>query len=144
MIKLPLIALFFSLGSALVSAQSLEAVVAIGDKAACTVADLKAMSQAFVDAFPEDLDLALRLEKALAKYKDAQKLTKAKAAFVAAKSLKVRSSLFFLLIPWERYAFRAFVVDGIFSSVSSGGDVMSGLDLMDFVSAVSMKYGVTQ
>jgi hypothetical protein len=34
------------------------------------------------------------------------------------------------------------VVDGVFSSTSSGGDVMSGVELLDFITMVSRKYVV--
>lgn len=127
--------------SAGLAAQSLESVMTISGKSVCTISDMSTMIPAFIDAFPEDTGLAARLKQALSAYKPEKTLTKAWASFVAAKSFRIRSSFFFVLIPLERYAFRALVVDGIFSSSSSGGETMNGSDLMDFVSAVSQKYG---
>ncbi len=34
------------------------------------------------------------------------------------------------------------VVDGVFSSTSSGADVMNGVELLDFITTVSQKYVV--
>ncbi len=124
------------------AAQSLETIVALEAKAACTMADLSSMSQAIVDAVPGNSGLASRLKLGLAAFKPGRPLTKERASLVVARSLGIRSSFFFLLIPVERYAFRAFVVEGIFGAASSGGEVMSGTDLMGFVSDVCRKYGV--
>jgi hypothetical protein len=123
-------------------AQSLEAIVAIGEKTACTMSDLSIMAPAITESAPDDLELASRLEKELAAFKPEMPLTKARASVVAAKSLKLRSSFFFKLFPIKRYSFRAMVVDGVFSPTSSGGDVMSGVELLDFITMVSRKYVV--
>jgi hypothetical protein len=123
-------------------AQSLEDIVAIGEKPACTMADLSIMAPALVESSPEDTELGSRLEQELASYAPDEPLTKASASLVAARSLKLRSSFFFMLFPTKRYSFRAMVVDGVFSSTSSGGDVMSGVELLDFITMVSRKYVV--
>jgi len=83
-----------------------------------------------------------RLERELASYAPELPLTKARASLVAARSLRVRSSLLFLLFPTKRYSFRTMVVDGVFSSTSSGADVMNGVELLDFITTVSQKYVV--
>ncbi len=121
-------------------AQSLEEVVAIGDKTACTMADLAVMLPAVSGAAGEDASLAAALERPLARYDADQPLTKARAAWVVARGTRLRTSFFFLLLPLERYAFRAMVMDGIFSATASAGDVMGGIDLLDFVGAVSLEY----
>lgn len=124
-------------------AQSLEDIVAIGEKPSCTMADLTVMAAAFVEIAPGDAELASRLERELAVFAPESPLTKARASLVAARSLGLRSSFFFLLFPTKRYSFRAMVVDGVFSPTSSGGDVMNGVELLDFISIVSQKYVVT-
>jgi len=124
------------------NAQSLEDIVAIGEKIACSMADLAIMAPAIIESAPDDPELASRIGNELALYEPEMPLTKAMASLVAAKSLKVRSSFFFLLIPSKRYSFRTMVVDGVFSSTSSGGDVMSGVELLDFVTMISQKYVV--
>ena len=123
-------------------AQSLEDIVAIGEKPACTMADLSIMAKAIVESAPDDAELASRLERELASYAPELPLTKARASLVAARSLRVRSSLLFLLFPTKRYSFRTMVVDGVFSSTSSGADVMNGVELLDFITTVSQKYVV--
>jgi hypothetical protein len=123
-------------------AQSLESIVAIGDKFSCTMEDLSAMMPAIIEMLPDDADLPARFEKELGRYKSDQPLTKGRAAVVVAKALRIRSSLFFLLFPTMRYAFRAMVVDGVFGSTSSAGDVMSGVELLDFISVTIQKYVV--
>ncbi len=132
--------LFCSAGTTL-AAQSLEDIVALGDKSACTVADLEIMVPALAEAFPDKKDLAERMVKVLARYKPTQSLTKARASLAAAKGLRLNTSLFYTLLPIQRYAFRMLVSDGVFASASSGGDVLSGVDLLDFVSMLSHIYG---
>ncbi len=122
--------------------QSLEDIVALGDKQACSMADLAAMAPALVDSFPENQELAARLEQALGRYPAESKLTKARASWVAANAIGVDTSLMFLFLKTERHAFRAMVVDGVFSASSSGGDTMSGVDLLDFVATLGDRYGV--
>jgi hypothetical protein len=123
-------------------AQSLEDVVAIGDLWACTVADFATMAPALSAAAPDDVELPSRIEKALLRYKAEQPLTKGRASLIAAKALKLRSSFFYLLLPVQRYAFRAMVVDGVFAGTSSEGDVMSGVELLDFITMITLKYSV--
>ncbi|MFA6505783.1 MAG: hypothetical protein WCT14_06785 [Treponemataceae bacterium] len=132
-----------ALGSVL-DAQSLEDVIKIGNKSVCTIADLVAMAPAFSESFPDDPELGERLGLELSRFKPGNALTKARAALVAAKALRLRKSLFFLILPIQRYAFRTLVVDGVFSATSSGGEVMSGIELLDFVSIVCLKYGSAQ
>jgi len=120
--------------------QSLEEVVAIGDRSACTMADLAVMLPAISGAAPQDADLPAALERSLTRYDADQPLTKARAAWVVARGTKLHTSFFFLVLPVERYAFRAMVMDGIFGSTASAGDVMNGIDLLDFVSAASQEY----
>ncbi len=123
-----------------VVSQELETIVAIGDAWECTIADLAAMAPAIVAGTPDEAASAERLAKELGRYDPAEKLTKAKASIITGRSLRVRTSLLFILVPARRYAFRAMVVDGVFGSTSSGGDVMSGVELLDFVSIVGQKY----
>lgn len=138
-----LLALFVSvMAGQLPQAQSLEDVVAIGDLWACTVADFATMAPALSEAVPDDADLAARLEKAISRYKPEQPLTKGKASLIAAKALKLRSSFFYLVLPVQRYAFRAMVVDGVFAGTSSEGDVMSGVELLDFITMITQNYAV--
>lgn len=122
--------------------QSLDDLVALGDKQACSMADLAAMAPALVESFPEMPELATRLERALARYPAESELSKARASWVAASAIQVESSLMFLIFKTERYAFRALVVDGIFSAASSGGDAMSGVDLLDFIATICQTYRV--
>ena len=61
---------------------------------------------------------------------------------MAANAIGVDTSLMFLFLKTERHAFRAMVVDGVFSASSSGGDTMSGVDLLDFVATLGDRYGV--
>jgi hypothetical protein len=124
------------------SAQSLDTVASIGEKPACAVADLAAMAPSILRAFPERTDLAVRIRAAFAKYAKDKPLTKARASYIIAKSLRVKSSFMFVMFPGERNAFRALVGDGVFGSASSGGEVMSGTDLLDFVSAIDRAYRV--
>jgi hypothetical protein len=135
------VCMLFCPDPAALPAQSLEDIVALGDKAACTVADLTLMVPALAEAFPENADLTARMEKVLARYKPTQSLTKARASLAAAKGLRLNTSFFYILLPIQRYAFRMLVSDGIFPSASSGGDVLSGVDLLDFISMLTQTYG---
>jgi len=138
-----LLALIISLAAGqLPHAQSLQDVVAIGDLWACTVADFATMAPALTEAMPDDAELAVRLEKTLSRYKAGQPLTKGRASLIAARTLKLRSSFFYLVLPVQRYAFRAMVVDGVFAGTSSEGDVMSGVELLDFITMITLKYAV--
>jgi len=121
-------------------AQELETIVAIGEAWECTLADLAAMVPAIVSGADDDTGGEDRLAIELGRYDPGVKLTKAKAAIIVARSLKIKTSLLFLVLPIRRYAFRAMVVDGVFGSTSSGGDVMSGVELLDFVSITGQKY----
>ncbi|GAB1457048.1 MAG: hypothetical protein RBT62_11280 [Spirochaetia bacterium] len=123
-------------------AQSIDDIVAIGDKDVCTIADLAVMAPAIVEAFPDDVALAERLEGSLSGYDAIDVLTKSKASLIVASSLRLRSSLLFIMFPLKRYAFRALVMDGIFSPASSGGETMSGLDLFNFISTIERSYAV--
>lgn len=123
-------------------AQDLEAIVAITDKEACTIGDLAVMAPAIVGAFPLDVGLSERLERSLSAADATSSLTKAKASLIVGSSLHLRSSLLFSLIPSRRYAFRALVMDGVFSPASSGAEVMSGLDLLNFISTIERTYAV--
>jgi len=125
-------------------AQELEYLVALGDQPACTLGDLAALAPTLAAAFPEDEGLTDRLLAALIDYKPDQALTKRRAGYVAARALRVRSSLMFALIPIERYAFRALVLDGVFGPASSGGDVMSGVELLGFLARLAEVYGSTE
>jgi hypothetical protein len=142
--KAPL-ALSIVLFGALVSAraQSLEDVVLLGDRPACAMADLALMAPGLAESFPSNAELPARLAEALARYSLEKPLTKGRASLVVARSLKLRGSLMFLALPIERYAFRALLLDGVWSSTSSAADVMSGLDLLDFVALIGRKYGET-
>lgn len=122
-------------------AQDLERIVALGDRPACAVSDLVSMAPALAAAFPEDEGLPERLAEALAGYEPGLPLTKRRAGYVAARALRVRSSIVFAVLPIERYAFRALVLDGVFGPASSGGDVMSGVELLGFLSRLAEVYG---
>jgi len=120
--------------------QELETIVSIGEAWECTLADLAAMAPAFSEDALGDAEVGERLARELGRYDPDEKLTKAKAAIIVARSLKIKTSLLFFVLPIRRYAFRAMVVDGVFGSTSSGGDVMSGVELLDFVSITGQKY----
>jgi hypothetical protein len=124
--------------------QSLEAVFSIGEKASCSVADFSEMVPAFAEDFSGDDELPGRLTEAASRYAPERTLTKGRASLMAARALRLKSSLMFMLLPLERYAFQALAVDGIFSASSSAGDPMSGVDLLDFVSAVGRTYGAAE
>ncbi|MBN2874620.1 MAG: hypothetical protein JXM71_05955 [Spirochaetales bacterium] len=130
-----------SLAAAL-PAQSLEYIVSIADAPSCTMADLGEMLPALVPVDGADPDAAARLEEAIAAFDPELPLTKGRASLVVARGFRVRSSLMFLLVPTARYAFRAMVVAGVFSSESSGGDVLSGVELVDFVTVAGRTYSV--
>ncbi len=123
-------------------AQSLDDIVAITVKEACTIGDLVVMAPAIEGAFPDDAALVERLERSLSGFEATSVLTKAKASLIVASSLRLRSSLLFIVIPTKRYAFRALVMDGVFSPASSGGEIMSGLDLLNFISTIERTYAV--
>ncbi|MBU0929347.1 MAG: hypothetical protein KKA67_16455 [Spirochaetes bacterium] len=122
-------------------AQSLDDIVAIGDERACSVAELRLMAPAIVASFPGMDGLESRLEEALGRYEPQDRLTKARAGYVVAKALRLRTSIAFVVLPIERYAFRALVLDGVFANTSSGGDVMDGIELLDFVARLGAAYG---
>lgn len=121
------------------AAQSLDTLVEIGDKPSASVGDLAAMAPAIAEMF--STGASERLAAELAKYDTDTPLTKARASSAAAKALRIRSSFFYLLFPIRRYAFRAMAADGVFGPGSSGGDPMSGVELIDFVSSLGRVYG---
>lgn len=125
----------------LAGAQDIGTLAALGEKGACSVSDLASMAPAIAAVFPTDTGLPARLEAELARLDAGAPLTTARAAAVAARSLRVRTSMFFALIPIRRYAFRAMVADGVFAPGSSGGDAMNGIELMEFVSSLERAYG---
>lgn len=141
--RLLLALIIFLTAGQLPYAQSLEDVVAIGDLWTCTVADFATMAPALSAAVPDDAELASRLEKVIARYRAEQPLTKGRASMIAAKTLKLRSSLFYIMLPVQRYAFRVMVVDSVFAGTSSEGDVMSGVELLDFITMITLKYTAT-
>jgi len=124
--------------------QSIEAVFAIGEKSECTVADFSEMIPAFGEGFSGDVELPDRLASAAGRYAPERRLTKGRASLMAARALRLKSSLMFILLPLERYAFQTLAVDGVFSASSSSGDPMSGVDLLDFVSALGRTYGAAE
>jgi len=130
--------------TAVVSAQSIETLFELSAKSATTVADFASMSPALVEIFPERDDVSLLLEKQLKRYDPAVTLTKGRASLLLARAIGLKSSLFFILMPSERSAFRAFVADGLFSNTSSTGDGMTGVEIMDLISRVAQLYGATE
>lgn len=124
-----------------VGAQSIDELLAIGDKARCSVDDLALMLPSVGEVLPPGSGFEERLENALERYDARDELTKGKAAYVAAKSLRLRSSLLYLIFPTERYALRAFMGEGIFTGSASGVDVMTGTELFEFIATLARRYG---
>lgn len=126
---------------ALAGAQSIEELLAIGDKARCNIDDLALMLPSVGQVLPEGSGLEERLQQALERYDGKAVLTKGTAAFVAARALRLRRSLMYLILPTERYALRAFMGEGIFSGTASVPDVMTGTELFEFIASLATKYG---
>lgn len=132
--------LWLTLGG-VAAAQDLESIVAIGAKSSSTMEDLAVMLPALAESAPEDEELATRLRQALERFPEDRPLTKARASLVLARGFRIKSSLMFILIPTGRNAYRALVMDGIFDASGSGGAVMSGVELLDFIAVAGQKYG---
>ncbi|MBU0935447.1 MAG: hypothetical protein KKI09_04305 [Spirochaetes bacterium] len=126
---------------AILPAQSIEDLFAVSEKIVCTVGDFKMLTPAFLEYFPDNADLPLRMQRQFERYDDDAILTKGRAARIIASTVQLKSSLFFILLPFERNAFRALLGDGLFFASSSSGDKISGVNLLDLIEAAGRKYG---
>lgn len=127
--------------SAVAVAQSIEQLYGLSSQQTASVADFSVMKESIFELFPGQPDGEALLEKLLGRYEPEQPLTKGRASLLLARVINLRTSLFFILMPSERSAFRAFVADGLFSGTSSSGDRMSGIDLIDMIARAGILYG---
>lgn len=117
--------------------QDLEQLAALAAKRSASMGDLAPLLASLAEHVADaDMYLA-RLEESLAAYDAKTILTKGRASRVACAALKLRSSALYNLFPTERYAFRALVMEGVFKSASSPGDLMGGMELLDFINSLS-------
>lgn len=117
--------------------QDLEGLSALILKRSATVGELGSLLRPLSGSVPDPDAYRARLEIALSGYEPDVALTKGKASLVVYSALGFRSSFFFLLFPTERNAFRALVMEGAFAASGSPGEALGGLELFDFVNAVS-------
>lgn len=136
--------LLLAVSGALAGAQSLDELLIIGNKARCSVDDLALMLPSVGQVLPESSGFDERVHKALERYQGDDVLTKGRAAYVAARALRLRGSLMYFILPTERYALRAFMGEGIFTGTASGADVMTGTELLEFIASLATKYGEAQ
>jgi len=127
---------------ALAGAQSIDELIQIGDKARCSIDDLALMLPSVGQVLPPGSGFELRLQEALERYDGGAVLTKGRAAYVAARALRLRGSLMYSILPSERYALRAFMGAGVFTGTSSGADTMTGTELLEFTATLARMYGV--
>lgn len=135
-----ILCLCLALGGA-AAAQDLDTLIAVGEKSSCTIEDLAAMVPALAESAMEDGEPATRLQQALERIPAGRPLTKNRAALVVARAFRVKSSLMYILIPTGRNAYRALVMDGVFDPSGSGAEVLSGVELLDFIAVAGQKYG---
>lgn len=117
--------------------QDLEGLSALILNRSATVGDLGSLLLPLYGSVPDPDAYRARLELALSSYEPDVALTKGKASLVAYRAVGLRSSFLFLLFPTERNAFRGFVMEGAFAASGSPGEALGGLELFDFVNAVS-------
>ncbi|MEI6874053.1 MAG: hypothetical protein WCL50_02870 [Spirochaetota bacterium] len=127
--------------SVLLATQFLDEVLAISGKQRCEISDLAKMLPSIGLVLPGRSAFAERSQEALRAYAGGETLTKGRASSVLARVLKPSSSLVFLILPFDRYAFRSFLGEGVFATSSSPGDVMTGTELLELVAAVTLRYG---
>ncbi|HAW86516.1 MAG: hypothetical protein A2087_07160 [Spirochaetes bacterium GWD1_61_31] len=139
--KIVLLVLFSCL-LALLHAQSLEELIAVNVKPVCTMTDFSIMLPAFLESLGGDDALRARLAALVERYSGDDLLTKGRLSLLAARAVRLQSSFFFLILPIERYAFRLLVAETVFSNTSSAGDIVSGLELIDFIARFGQLYGV--
>jgi len=136
--------LILAVSVTLAGAQGLDELIAIGNKASCSIDDLALMLPSVGQVLPDDSGFDERLRQALERYDGSAVLTKGAAAVVAARALNLRGSLMYVILPVERYALRAFMGEGIFAGSASSPDVMTGTELFEFIAALATKYGETR
>jgi hypothetical protein len=127
-----------------VQAQQMQFINDLADKKVVTFGDAVTIFMYTLGREPAGFNAdvaALKGRKLLKlnRYDKAAPLRRGMIALMAARHLKLKGSLFYLMFDTQRYAHRACVAEGLMSAKTSEFDKLTGDELLEFIAAISAR-----